>query len=118
MPQGDYFASREEKKVLTETIKPVETPYSDLDSSEQQLEEAQWSPGFFAQFPWLGFGALVMALLCAIASVVTLLLSHGKSQRHWPQKLAPNVILSGLNSAANICFSIAIGQCCTGSLLK
>ena len=109
-PQSDYFTSKDEKHDVIETVQPVETPYSDADRSEQQLEEPQWTPGFFAQFPWLGFGALATALTCAIVSVVTLLLSDGKSQHQWPQKLAPNVIISGLNSAANICFSMAIGE--------
>lgn len=111
VPQSDYFTNKGDEKILIETIRPIESPYSDHDHSEKQLQEPRWTPGFFAQFPWLGFGALFTVLLCASASVVTLMVSDGKSERHWPQKLAPNVILSGLNSVANICFSMAIGTC-------
>lgn len=107
--QRDDFPEQEKGKHVVETIRPVESAFSDEEHGGQ-MEDAKWRPGFFNQFPTLGFTALVIALLCAAGSVITLMLSNGKSQTHWPEKLAPNVILSGLNSVANICYGIAIGQ--------
>nr|POE47213.1 hypothetical protein CFP56_00545 [Quercus suber] len=75
------------------------------------LDDPHWRPGFANRFPWLGFGALVVVLLCAMASVLTLELSNGKSQTQWPSAIAPNVILNIFNNITNICFGIAISQC-------
>jgi len=111
MSQGDYFNGKSGEKEVVETIQPVESPLTDPDQSENQLEEPEWKPGFFRQFPVLGFAALCVALMCAIAELIVLQVSNNESDRHWPKKLAPNVILSGLNSVANICFSMAIGTC-------
>jgi hypothetical protein len=101
--------SNEKEKYVMETIRPI-TGASDEERLAPQENDPQWRPGFFAQFPVLGFVSLLIALCCAAGSVATLLISNGKSQTHWPEKLAPNVILSGLNSVANICYGIAIGQ--------
>ncbi|KAI5270067.1 hypothetical protein E4T47_06516 [Aureobasidium subglaciale] len=81
-----------------------------LDSEERAFPDPQWKTGVRARFPWLGFTALFTILLCAISAVVVLLVSDGKSQLHWHEKIAPNVLLSGFNSIANICFGVAIGN--------
>lgn len=78
-----------------------------------RLDDPHWKPGFANRFPYLGFGALVVILLCAMASVLTLELSNGKSQTNWPAAIAPNVIINIFNSIANICFGIAISQYAT-----
>lgn len=101
--------AHEKEKYVIETVRPV-TSTSDEEQLAQQHQDPAWQPGFFAQFPVMGFASLVIALCCAAGSVATLLISDGKSQTHWPEKLAPNVILSGLNSVANICYGIAIGE--------
>ncbi|KAK5010308.1 hypothetical protein LTR28_010668 [Elasticomyces elasticus] len=102
------------RKEPLEQIRSVDDQYEHAEKAFSDTEKAfsdpQWAPGFIARFPWLGFGALFTALLCSAASIVTLLVSNGKSQTDWPQRLAPNVILSGLNSIVNICFGIAIGN--------
>lgn len=105
-----YFVPQEvdssiEKKQPTATVRPV----PDFTDSEKG-DHTEWTPGYLARFPWLGMGALFTVILCAIGSILTLVLSNGKSQTHWPEKLAPNVILGGLNNLANIMFGIAIGN--------
>ncbi|KAJ9627625.1 hypothetical protein H2203_002837 [Taxawa tesnikishii (nom. ined.)] len=79
----------DEKKTATEQVRPVSDTSSDADP-ERAFSDPRWSPGLIQRFPWLGFGSLAFT--------------------QWPTALAPNVILSGLNSAANIAFSIAIGN--------
>lgn len=96
-----------EKKSATEQVRPVSDASTDI---EGVFSDPNWTPGYISRFPWLGLSALSTVLLCAAASVVTLEISDGKSQSNWPEKLAPNVILGGLNSLANIMFGIAIGN--------
>ncbi|THY96242.1 hypothetical protein D6C92_04001 [Aureobasidium pullulans] len=81
-----------------------------LDSEEHNLSDSQWKTGVRARFPWTGFIALSTVVLCAVSSVVVLLVSDGKSQIHWSKKIAPNVLLSGFNGIANICFGVAIAN--------
>ncbi|KAG2162123.1 hypothetical protein JADG_001862 [Aureobasidium aubasidani] len=81
-----------------------------LDSEEHNLSDSQWKTGVRARFPWTGFIALFTVVLCAVSSVVVLLVSDGKSQIHWSKKIAPNVLLSGFNGIANICFGVAIAN--------
>lgn len=81
-----------------------------LDSDERAFPDPQWRTGVRARFPWMGFTALFTVLICAVSAVVVLLVSDGKSQLHWHEKIAPNVLLSGFNSIANICFGVAIGN--------
>ena len=83
---------------------------TDDERENRQIVEHQWHPGFVARFPWVGFGALAVVLVCVVASVVVLVTSNGRSQTHWPQDVAPNVLLSIFNNVANICFSVAIGE--------
>jgi hypothetical protein len=85
-------------------------PLNNIDSEERAFPDPQWQPGKRARFPWTGFTALVVVVLCAISSVVVLRLSNGKSTRDWPDKIAPSIILSGFNGVANICFGIAIAN--------
>ncbi|KAF7192985.1 hypothetical protein HII31_05676 [Pseudocercospora fuligena] len=97
---------------------PVAATDEELEKGEggQGEEHAHWQPGFFAQFPWLGIGALGGVLACLIAAVVVLVCSNHKTQtrtahhRPWPKAVAPNVLISIFNSVANICFGIAISN--------
>ncbi|KER00931.1 hypothetical protein AUEXF2481DRAFT_167689 [Aureobasidium subglaciale EXF-2481] len=52
----------------------------------------------------------MMVVFCAISSVIVLLVSDGHRQKHWADKIGPNVLLSGFNGVSNICFGIAIGN--------
>ncbi|KAK4540736.1 hypothetical protein LTR36_008951 [Oleoguttula mirabilis] len=106
-PQQDgYFGSKER---FYDTVQEVETPFSEVETG-YPARATEWQPGFLARFPVLGAGALFTVILCAVGSVITLLTSDGQSQARWPEQIAPNVILSGLNSVSSLCFSIAIGN--------
>lgn len=96
-----------EKKGATEQIRPIEESSSDDNSA---LSHPSWTPGFIARFPTIGLGALFGILVCAAGSVATLTLSNNVSQTHWPAKIAPNVIIGGLNNLANLLFGIAIAN--------
>lgn len=58
----------------------------------------------------LGFGSLMIIVVCMVGSIVVLVTSDDVSQNSWPKKIAPNVILSGLNNVANIFFTVAIAN--------
>ena len=88
----------------------TETHTVSLDGEERAFPDPQWKTGMRARFPWTGFIALSTVLLCAASSVIVLLVSDGHSQKRWADKVAPNVLLSGFNGIANICFGVAIGN--------
>jgi hypothetical protein len=81
-----------------------------LDSEERTFGDPQWKTGLKARFPWTGFTALFTILLCANSSVVILLVTDGRKQEPWAQKIGPSVWLSAFNGIANICFGIAIAN--------
>ncbi|KAI4850388.1 hypothetical protein E4T44_02777 [Aureobasidium sp. EXF-8845] len=81
-----------------------------LDSEEHTFGDPQWRTGMKARFPWTGFTALCTILLCANSSVIILLLTDGKKQQAWAEKMGPSVWLSAFNGIANICFGIAIAN--------
>ncbi|KAH7346843.1 hypothetical protein BKA65DRAFT_595279 [Rhexocercosporidium sp. MPI-PUGE-AT-0058] len=81
------------------------------ESSERESEN--WEPGFRKRFPWMGIGCLLTAILITVAEIIILVKSDGKSVSQWTLKgksVAPNVILSILNSCAGVCFAIAVAQ--------
>lgn len=80
-----------------------------ISQTDTSSLESSWEPGFWNRFPWIGFGALAAAVACCIGELIVLVTSNGKSVSQWPQRVGPSVILSGLNSVANICFTVAIG---------
>lgn len=81
-----------------------------LDSEERAFGDPQWRTGLKARFPWTGFIALFTIILCANSSLIVLLISDGKRQRHWAEKVGPSVLLSAFNGIANICFGVAIAN--------
>lgn len=76
----------------------------------------------------MGFGYLFVAILITVAEIIVLVISNGKSVSQWTVKdktVAPNIILSVLNSVckilascpreveltgAGVCFAIAVAQ--------
>ena len=98
----------DEKKAASQSIRPVSCPGSNEDI--ESYADPSWAPGFWLRFPWLGFGALVVVLITSGASVLTLMLSDGKSESQWVKQLPPNVILSQMNNVASLCFALAIGE--------
>ena len=119
IPTEDH--AYEEKKIPTAYTTPITPGEEDLENGGTSDALAHWQPGFFAQFPWLGIGALCGVLLCLVASILVLVLSNGKTQtetwdhKAWPKAVAPNVLVSIFNSVANICFGIAISESITTS---
>jgi hypothetical protein len=51
-----------------------------------------WHTGFFRRFPWLGIGALFVALVATLVPVIILVRSNGQAVDSW--KVQPSVILS------------------------
>ncbi|KAH0363973.1 hypothetical protein KCU65_g7039, partial [Aureobasidium melanogenum] len=90
-----------------------ETPQvntTSIDNEEQAFPDPQWKTGLRARFPWTGAIALFTILLCANSSIIVLLFSDGKRQKHWAEKIGPSVLLSAFNGIANICFGVAIAN--------
>jgi hypothetical protein len=81
-----------------------------LSSEERAFPDPRWNTGMWARFPWTGFVALSIIVLCAVGSVVVLLVSRGKTVEQWSDTIAPSILLSGFNGVANICFGVAIGN--------
>jgi hypothetical protein len=81
-----------------------------LDNEERTFGDPQWKTGLKARFPWTGAIALFTILLCANSSLTVLLVSNGRRQLHWAEKIGPSVLLSAFNGIANICFGIAIAN--------
>jgi hypothetical protein len=81
-----------------------------LDSEERAFGDPQWRTGLKARFPWTGAIALFTILLCANSSLTVLLVSDGRRQLHWAEKIGPSVLLSAFNGIANICFGVAIAN--------
>lgn len=77
--------------------------------SHADLKEANWRPGYLVRFPWIGVGCLLLVLLCGIGCLITLVVADGTAKVHWG-RLAPNVIVSILNSVANLAFGLAISN--------
>lgn len=103
------FESADKKQLIFETVQPLS--YSEgLEGERQHITDPNWTPGFRARFPWIGFGALFTILLCAASSCIILYFANGRSQTQWPEQIAPNVLLTIMNNIANICFGIAIGN--------
>lgn len=81
-----------------------------LDNEEQVFPDPQWRTGLRARFPRNGAIALLIIILCANSSLIVLLVSDGKRQRHWAEKIGPSVLLSAFNGIVNICFGVAIAN--------
>lgn len=99
-----------EKDIAVDKARPASTSSDENIARAQDANDPKWQPGLLNRFPWIGFGALVMILVCSAASVIVLATSDHVSVSHWPQKIAPNVLLNIMNNVANICFTIAIGM--------
>ena len=99
-----------EKDIAIEKARPVSTLSDDSVNKQQAPKDPKWAPGVKNRFPWIGFGALVLVLACAAASVVVLVTSNHVSQSKWPKYAAPNVLINIMNSLENIAFTVAIGM--------
>lgn len=105
---GERPLTSEEREALEDAEMKLEAGAAAGNAS---IQDSHWKPGFANRFPYLGFGSLVVVLICAVGAVLNLSLSNGVSQSRWPAAIAPNVIISILNSVANLAFGIAISKC-------
>ena len=99
-----------EKEQVVENTRQSSASSNDVGERSPVLEDPKWQPGFWNRFPWIGFGALFMVLVCAAASVIVLVTSNHQSVTKWPKDVAPNVLLNVFSQVENICFIVAIGK--------
>lgn len=69
-----------------------------------QAPMSPWRPGVFRSAPWLGIIALLVAIVCAVGAVASLLLADGKETSKWPTESQPiqlSVILAILMGVGN-----------------
>jgi hypothetical protein len=86
-------------------------------SSEQDLvhpglgpacKPTPWRPGFFTRFPWLGFAALILSLMCMAGGLFVLVSSNQQPVTSWT--LQPTVILAILSAVFNASLAFALAQ--------
>jgi hypothetical protein len=53
---------------------------------DAERNNESWRPGFRAQFPWVGFGALCLMLGCLGTTVAILVTSDNKAKEEWPSE--------------------------------
>lgn len=94
-----------EKSVATTTVSDV--------SSEEASDIAPisvWSPGYWTRFPFAGAIALACIVALACTALGVLIGSDGVSTSSWPQRIAPNVVLSAINALSSLSLAIAVGE--------
>lgn len=95
-------------------VASAEIDLSDARQANHQSESSKishgraWQPGFWKQFPWLGFFCTVSVVALTLVAVGILVASDNKAVSQWSNKIAPNVILSLLNSGVSICFAVIV----------
>lgn len=105
--QAQVVDDASQEKGLSAAAATVTSESSNSDSPKEQQE---WKPGWFTQFPYTGFGALLGVVICSAAAVAVVYASNGKAKSQWKIKAAPNVLLSIFNSLASILVTMAVGQ--------
>lgn len=80
MPLQDLQYS-EKKHGLAITVEETSPDYEPEDRTKSAY---RWQPGFKARFPWIGFIAIKVVLLCISLSIVVLGTSDLKTQEQWP----------------------------------
>jgi len=113
---NDYAVISQGNKTNHVTTSTTEIELDHLNSNQRQPVDPNtnyshlWQPGFWKQFPWMGMGCLAAALHLTFAAMAILLASNNKAVSQWDKRVAPNVILSLLNSAASVCIAVAVSQ--------
>ena len=72
-----------------------------------------WEPGFWRNFPWLGFLAIAGAIGCGIAAAIVIAVSDGIPNDSWVvggYALQPAVLLSIFATVANAMLAYAFAQ--------
>jgi hypothetical protein len=107
-PNKDMHVSvnecRSEPKTSEETYDP---------KAIEENSQTTWTPGFWNQFPWIGFGGLMCVLIAVSLAVAILRLSDEQFVASWPSKqypIQPNVLINVANQVSSLGLVAAIGQ--------
>lgn len=94
-----------EKAEATTTVSAVSS-----EESHDVQPISKWKPGYSTRFPYAGAIALACITLLAGAALGVLIGSNGVSTSTWPQRIAPNVVLSMINAVSSLALTIAVGE--------
>jgi len=83
----------------------------DSENDHHDIEPvSKWLPGYWKRFPFIGAFALACIAALACVALGVLIGSDGVSTSTWPQRIAPNVVLSIVNALSSLCLTIAVGE--------
>lgn len=83
-------------------------PYSSYSEPLPSRPPPNWRTGYIAQFPLFGCSALVLALLAAIAALITLIVSDNASLESW--KWQPSLVLAIASGSFKVMLAYALAQ--------
>lgn len=86
---------------------------SNVDSEDDDLQVepvSKWHPGYKTRFPFMGVLALITIAILACAALAVLVCSNNLSSSKWSQTIAPNVLLSLLNSISSLALMVAVSE--------
>lgn len=93
--------------------KQAEPTVTVVDSNQENNDFAllsKWMPGYKSRFPFAGAIALFCITIFACAAIAVLVISDNTSTTVWPQRIAPNIILSLLNALSSLALGVAVAQ--------
>ncbi len=71
---------------------------------------SKWLPGYWKRFPFIGAFALTCIATLACIALGVLIGSDGVSTSTWPQRIAPNVVLSMINAISSLALTLAVSE--------
>ncbi|KAK5076575.1 hypothetical protein LTR64_005945 [Lithohypha guttulata] len=95
-----------EKRTATTTVSVV-----DGEKEDHEIDTlSNWLPGYWHRFPFIGATALLCIAVLACIALGVLVGSDGASTTHWPQRVAPSIVLAAINAISSLCLTVAIGD--------
>lgn len=76
--------------------------------ADPPCKSTPWKPGILRQFPFTGFGALLLSFLCMVGALAVLITSNQKPVADW--KVQPTVILAILSAVFNFSLAFALSR--------
>ena len=95
-----------EKSQTQATVSVADSQHD--DNGAESL--ASWLPGYWKRFPYLGVASLFSITVLAAIALGILCGSDNVSTSVWPQKIAPNVVLSMVNALSSLALMVAISE--------
>ncbi len=89
-------------------IKIQEQSTKEIHDSPKHEADDTWRPGYTTQVPWAGVSALIVALVCTVASAAILVASNGQPVAAWT--VQPTVLLALLTAAVNSLLHFALSE--------